>query len=151
MGRFSNATDTAGRTAASVGVSKLILASAGIELVTGIILILAPSFLGKLLFGIEFPDIARGVARLAGIALAALAIACWPPRQGTATNTGAAIRALLTYNFLAAIYLCYWRLAYHSEGPLLWWAVALHAAFTALFLRAALRYNMANVKDVRLG
>jgi hypothetical protein len=132
---------TTGRTATSAGVSKLILASAAIELVTGIVLIFIPSILGRLILGVEFPDISRGVARLAGIALVALAIACWPQQRSTATNAGAAIRALLTYNFLAAIYFCYWRAAYRLEGPLLWWAVALHAVFAALFLRAALRYN----------
>jgi hypothetical protein len=145
MGRFSNAMDTAGRTAASVDTSKLILASAGVELVTGIVLIFIPSILGRLILGVEFPDIARGVARLAGIALVALAIACWPQKRSTATNAGAAIRALLTYNLLAAVYFCYWWVAFHSAGPLLWLAVAVHAVFAALFLRAALRYNTTNV------
>jgi hypothetical protein len=130
---------TTGRTAPSVGVSKLILASAAIEAVTGIVLIFIPSILGILILGVEFPDIARGVARLAGIALVALAIACWPQQRSAATNASAAIRALLTYNFLAAVYFCYWWIAYHSAGPLLWLAVAVHAVFAALFLRAALR------------
>jgi hypothetical protein len=130
---------TTRRTAASSGAWKLILASAAIEAVAGIILIFVPSVFGRLILGIEFPDITRGVARLAGIALVALAVACWPQQRSTVTNAGPAIRGLLTYNFLAAVYLCYWRVAYHAGGPLLWWAVALHAVFAALFLRAALR------------
>jgi hypothetical protein len=146
MQRFSSATDAGARTAASVDVSKLIFASAAVEAVTGIILILVPSIFGRLLFGTGFPDIARGVARLTGIALLALAIACWPQQRNTLTNASA-IRALLTYNLLAALFFCYWRLAYHSAGPLLWLAVAVHGAFAVLFVRAALRENTSSVKE----
>jgi len=59
-------------------------------------------------------------------------------------NAAAAIRALLTYNSLAAVYLCYWCVAYRSQGPLLWLAIALHAVLAALFLRVVLRDNSTN-------
>lgn len=117
---------------------KIVAVSAAIELITGVVIIVAPSVVGNLLLGTGFPGIARGVARLAGIALITLAIACWP-RQRSGPGNANAVPALLAYNLLAAIYFCYWRAAYHSQGPLLWVAVAIHAAFTVLFLRAALR------------
>ena len=55
----------------------LILAAAG-EGVTGLALLMVPSFVGTLLLGDEFSGVALPVARIAGIALIALAIACWP-------------------------------------------------------------------------
>lgn len=117
-------------------MTKLILTSAAIELVTGIVLITVPSLAGRLLLGIELLPIACAVARLAGIALVALAIACWPQKQGAGVNAGAPLRGLLAYNALAAIYFCYWRVVFHSEGPLFWPAVVVHAIFAALFLPA---------------
>ena len=59
-------------------------------------LVLVPSVVGRLLLGEELTGIAVPVARVAGIALIGLGIACWPgpPRVG-----------MLTYSALVTLYL----------------------------------------------
>jgi hypothetical protein len=54
----------------------LIFAGAG-EVATGLALLIVPSLVGQLLLGEVLTDIAIPVARVAGIALVALGIACW--------------------------------------------------------------------------
>jgi hypothetical protein len=48
------------------------------EAVAGLALLIAPSLVGQLLLGEQLADVAIPVARVAGIALIALGIACWP-------------------------------------------------------------------------
>ena len=55
----------------------LALAAVGEE-ATGLALLIVPSLVGRLLLGEELTGIAIPVARVAGIALIALGIACWP-------------------------------------------------------------------------
>ena len=55
----------------------LIIAAVG-EVATGLALMIAPSLVGRLLLGEELTGIAIPVARVAGIALIALGVACWP-------------------------------------------------------------------------
>jgi len=69
-----------------------------------------------------------GRARVAGIALIALTIACWPgpPRV-----------SMLTYSSAATLYLAYLGFAGGLTGILLWPAVVLHAILTALLIWAS--------------
>jgi len=55
----------------------LIFAAAG-ELATGVALLIAPSIVGQLLLGQNLIGVAVPIARVTGIALVALSIACWP-------------------------------------------------------------------------
>jgi hypothetical protein len=100
----------------------LIFAALG-EAATGLALLIVPSLVGQLLLGEELSGVAIPVARVAGIALIALGIACWPgpPRIG-----------MLTYSTLATLYLGYLGFAGGSSGILLWPAVVLHVILTAL-------------------
>ena len=54
------------------------------EAATGAALLIAPSLVGRLLLGEELTGVAIPVARVLGIALIALGVACWPspPRVG---------------------------------------------------------------------
>jgi hypothetical protein len=102
----------------------LVLAALG-EAATGLALLLVPSLVGQLLLGMELAGPATTVARVAGIALIALAIACWPgtPRLGmTAYSAGVTL-------YLACLGLS------GGGGVLLWPAVALHLVLTALLIR----------------
>ena len=100
----------------------LIFAAVG-EAATGLALLIIPSLVGQLLLGEQLAGVAIPVARVAGIALIALAIACWgPPLVG-----------MLTYSALITLYLAYLGAVAHIGGPLLWPAVALHAV-VALWL-----------------
>ena len=107
----------------------LIFAAAG-EAATGLALLLVPSLVGQLLLGTELTGIAVTVARVAGIALIGLGLACWP---------GMALIGMLTYSAAATLYLAYIGFAGGSSGKLLWPAVVVHAILTALLTRAITR------------
>lgn len=100
----------------------LVLAAVG-EAATGVALLISPALVGQLLLGVELTGVAVAVARVAGIALVALAVACWPgtPQVG-----------MLTYSVAVTLYLAYLGLAGGLSGPLLWPAVVLHAILTVL-------------------
>ena len=105
----------------------LVLAAVG-EAATGVALLIAPSLVGQLLFGAELTGVALNMARIAGIALIGLGVACWPgpPRVG-----------MLTYGAVAALYLAYVGFTGGLAGILLWPAVVVHVIITALLTRAS--------------
>ena len=111
-------------------MKKVLIVAAVAEAATGVALVIAPSLVGRLLLGEELAGVAITVARVAGIALIGLGIACWPgpPRVG-----------MLIYGAAVAVYLAYVGLADGMTGVLLWPAVVLHAVLTALLAWASTR------------
>jgi hypothetical protein len=107
----------------------LILAAVG-EAATGAALLVVPSLVGRLLFGEELTGVAIPIARVTGIALIALGVACWP---------GPARIGMLTYSAAVTLYLAYVGFAGGLSGTLLWPAVVLHVILTALLIRASTR------------
>lgn len=105
----------------------LIFAAVG-EAATGVALLIVPSLVVRLLLGEELTGIAIPVARVAGIALIALGVACWPgpPRVG-----------MLTYSAAVTLYLAYVGFAGGLTGILLWPAVVVHVILTAFLIRAS--------------
>ena len=101
------------------------LAAVG-EVLTGVALLIAPSLVGWLLFGEGLTGVAIPAARVAGIALIALSIACWP---------GPPLLGMLTYSAAVTLYLAYVGFAGGLTGILLWPAVVLHVILTALLTR----------------
>ena len=87
-------------------MSKVLPISAAIEVATGVALLVVPSLVGQLLLGHELSGIAIPVARVAGIALIALGLACWPGRD-EGSDLSRALRAMLFYNPFVALYLAY--------------------------------------------
>ena len=64
---------------------KDVLAFAAVgEAALGAALLIVPSLVGRLLLGTELTGIAVPVARVAGIALIGLGIACWPGAHASA-------------------------------------------------------------------
>jgi hypothetical protein len=104
--------------------------SAVAEAATGLALLLVPSLVGRLLLGEELTGVAVPVARVLGIALVSLGIACWSgtPRVG-----------MLIYSAGVTLYLAWLGFAGGFVGPLLWPAVILHAILTILLARASFR------------
>jgi hypothetical protein len=98
------------------------------EAATGLALVLVPSVVGRLLLGEELTGVAVPVARVAGIALIGLGIACWP---------GPPLIGMLTYSALVTLYLAYLGLVEGMTGDLLWPAVILHLMLTVLLALAA--------------
>ena|SRR5271165_6203836 len=108
--------------------------SAAIEAATGIALIAVPELVGRVLLGVSLSESGVAVARLAGVALLSLGLACWPTANDINSS---ALRGLFVYNLLAAVYLGYLRASGEFAGFLLWPACALHAVLTILFARPA--------------
>ncbi|WP_320411486.1 hypothetical protein [Candidatus Contendibacter odensensis] len=88
-------------------------------------LLMVPSLVGRLLLGAELIGIALPVARVAGMALIGLGVACWP---------GLALAGMLTYSAGVALYLAYLGIGGEWVGPLLWPGVALHAVMALLLV-----------------
>jgi len=107
----------------------LIFAAVG-EAGTGLALLAVPSLVGQLLLGEKLTGIAIPVARVAGIALIALGVACWP---------GTPLAGMLTYSAVVTLYLGYVGFAGGSGGILLWPAVAGHAVLTLVLAWAWLK------------
>ena len=61
-------------------------------------MLIAPSLVGQLLLGEQLAGVAIPVARVAGIALIALGIACWP---------GPPLVGMLIYSAVVTLYLAY--------------------------------------------
>jgi hypothetical protein len=100
------------------------------EIATGCALLVVPSLVGRLLLGEELAGVAIPLARILGIALIALGVACWPgtPRIG-----------MLTYSATVTLYLA----SSGFSGILLWPAVGLHAVLT-LWLACSCRTKTSN-------
>jgi hypothetical protein len=59
-------------------MKRVLVLAAVSEAATGVALLIVPSLVGQLLFGEELIGVAIPVARVLGIALIALGVACWP-------------------------------------------------------------------------
>ena len=108
-------------------MKKVLIFAAVAEAATGLALLIVPSLVGQLLLGEELTGVAIPVARVAGIALIALGIACWP---------GPPLVGMLTYSAVVTLYLAYLGFAGGLTGVLLWPAVALHVVLSILLGRA---------------
>jgi hypothetical protein len=108
-------------------IKVLIFAAVG-EAATGLALLIVPSLVGQMLLGEELTGVAIPVARVAGIALIALGVACWPgpPQVG-----------MLTYSAAVMLYLAYVGFMGGLSGILLWPAVILHVILTGFLIRAS--------------
>src|SRR5271155_4098153 len=124
---------------------RLDVIAATIEGATAIALVADPQMVARLLLGHELDDTGKAVARLAGIALVALALACWPSRGGIAASSN---RALILYNSIVALYLLGIGLEGEIGGKLLWPAVALHALMTLLLIRASFTHGRARSRGL---
>ena len=115
-------------------MKKILILAAIAEGVTGLALLLVPSPVGWLLLGEELSGVAIPIARVAGIALIALGIACWP---------GSPVAGMLTYSAGVTLYLAY--LGFTGlTGIFLWPAVVLHIILTALLTGAAMTRKQSN-------
>ena len=107
-----------------------LIVAAILEAATGLALVVAPSLVAELLLGGQLAGIPMAVARVAGIALIALGVACWP---------GPPLIGMLTYGALVTLGLAWLGFAGGPTGVLLWPAVGLHLILTALLARDVVR------------
>lgn len=104
-----------------------LIVAAVAEVATGLALLIVPTLVGELLLGEALAGAALTVARVAGLALVGLGLACWPgpPQLG-----------MLTYGAAIALYLAWVQISGGSAGVLLWPAVVLHVAISAAIARS---------------
>ena len=102
--------------------------AAVLEAATGLGLVVVPALVGRLLLGAEPTGVGIPVARVLGIALIALGVACWPGRT--------ALCGMLTYSAGVTLFLGCLGIGGRFIGVLLWPAVVAHAILTALLARS---------------
>jgi hypothetical protein len=114
-------------------MKNLLTITAAIEGVTGVLLIAAPSFLSKLLLAASLEgSAALIVARLTGLALLTLTVACWLARLDAETRAAnGLVTAFVLYNVGATILLVYASIGLRLSGLFLWPAVLLHTVMGA--------------------
>ena len=109
---------------------KLMAIACAAEAATGLGLLAAPSMVVRLVLGSDIAGVSIVLANIAGITLIALAIACWPRVEPTASRTPYA--AMFVYNLLIALLLAEVAATGTAEGVLLWPVVVLHLVVAVL-------------------
>lgn len=110
-------------------MSKALNIAAAAEALTGAALLIVPSLVGQLLLGQELTGAALPVARVTGMALIALGLACSPAGPPF---------AMFVYSAAVTLYLGYLGIAGGFSGLMLWPATVVHAALTVALGRALL-------------
>lgn len=106
-------------------IRTLMRATAVLEGIAGIVLVVVPSFIVPILLNASLDDpIAVLFARLLGAALITIAIACWLSK--THRQSSLMTIALIGYNLIASCVFVYAALVEEMAGPGLWPCVALH-------------------------
>ncbi len=119
---------------ASSGTAALWMrAASGLEILTGLGLIVAPSLLARLLFGSDLNAAGQATGRISGLVMLCLAAGCWPRAAGAEAH---ALAPLMALSWLAAAFLIVTGLIGANVGMLLWPAAALHVILAVLLTRA---------------
>jgi hypothetical protein len=105
----------------------LLIVTAAFEAATGLLLMFWPSEVLELLFGPATVALGPGSARIAGVALLALGVACWLTLDIGAKPSGKRmITTMLAYNVAVAAVLAAAGIHYAPVGIALWPAVIIH-------------------------
>jgi len=107
-------------------MSKALVFAAIAETATGLALLIVPSLVAQLLLGQHLAGVAIPVARVTGIALIGLGIACWPATP---------LVGMLAYSSVVTLYLVYVGFVGEFAGMLLWPAAVIHALLSILLGR----------------
>lgn len=103
------------------------------EAATGLGLLAHPPTVIQLLLGSEITGAGIFTSRIAGIALIALGVACWP--DGAAR----ALQGMAVYSTVAAVYMAIVGLTGGQTGMFWWPAFAAHAVMGILLTRALVK------------
>jgi len=123
-------------------LKKVLALTAAIEAATGLALMVHPALVVRLLLGADVFGAGLALGRVAGFALLALGLGCWPSGE-VPGGLALALRAMLTYSLLVTIYLIYLGIGGELVGSLLWPAVAIHAVLTFLLASAWVKSRQA--------
>jgi hypothetical protein len=111
--------------------SRFLVASAAIEATTGLALVIAPATVVALLIGTSVDELGGlVVARVVGVALFSIGVACWFARNESGDAARGLLLALLVYNVAITLLLVQAAVWSNLRAVGLWPAVALHAGFS---------------------
>ena len=117
------------KTQLTIAMKHLLIATAVIEVGTGLALLIAPAVTVYLLLGAEIYGAAIPIARITAAALLALGVACWFARVDVQSRAASGlVAAILVYDFGAVLVLGAAGIQLQTAGIKLWLAVVLHAA-----------------------
>jgi hypothetical protein len=117
------------KTQLTIAMKHLLIATAVIEVGTGLALLIAPAVTVYLLLGAEIYGAAIPIARITAAALLALGVACWFARVDVQSRAARGlVAAILVYDFGAVLVLGAAGIQLQTAGIKLWLAVVLHAA-----------------------
>lgn len=114
-------------------MKKLLITTAVLESATGLGLVASPALLATLLLGggLDTPA-ALNVARVAGVALLAIGVACWLARNDSASRAARGlVSGLLLYNLGAGALFAQAGMALQPAGMGVWGVVVIHAVMAA--------------------
>jgi hypothetical protein len=111
-------------------MKKVLILTALAEGMTGLALLLVPSFVGRLLLGEAFTGVGIVSGRVAGIALIALGVACGP---------GPPVAGMLIYSASVALYLAYVGIVVGLTGIVFWPAVVIHLVLAVLLAGGSMK------------
>ena len=123
------------------GIRRLLVATAVMEAGTGLALVAVPSRVAGFLLGASLDAPASViVARVAGVALAALGLACWLGRHdGGSRAARGLVGAMLLYNVCVALVLVHGATRLAPVGVGLWPTALLHTAMGGWYLAVSRR------------
>jgi hypothetical protein len=111
-------------------------AASGLEVLTGLGLVVAPSLLARLLFGSELNGAGEATGRITGLVMICLAAGCWP--RDAEISRSQDLIPLAALSWLAAAFLVVSGAVGADVGLLLWPAAALHLLLAVLLTRASM-------------
>jgi heme A synthase len=121
----------------------VVTTAAWLEMVVGASLLTAPDYPCQLLFEAKPEGLGIALARVGGLGLFALGIACLP---STATESRRrAVFGLFVFNFGVAILLAWVGIATTFSGVLLWPTIVLHAIIAAALLAQLLTCKIVGI------
>jgi hypothetical protein len=103
----------------------LLALTAVIEAVTGLALLVYPPLVVRLLLDAEVAGVGALIGRVAGAALLAIGVVCWPARNDRGRPSGL-LTGVLIYDIAAAALLAHAGLFLDMAGIALWPAVMVH-------------------------
>lgn len=109
----------------------LLAADAAIEGVTGLVLIIVPGVVAELLFASPLAGAGVIMARIGGMGLVGLAVACWLARGEASLRAGVA--GMFVYNLLTGVYLLFIGFGGVAVGIFLWPVALFHSVVAVLF------------------
>jgi len=132
-------------------MKNLLTITAITEFGTGLLLLVLPSLLISLLFGISADTLVElAIAHLAGVAIISLAVGCWLARNDCQSSSARGIViALILYNSAIVVVLIYTALGLMLCGVGLWPVVLFHTAMSALCIISLLKKPLRIVSELK--